>query len=126
MGDDRYPGRLVLPLSFPGRRFRMWSYLPTHSELVLRTEFDPAAPHIELLFKPVHRIDLPVTMDGGLIIDVGDHPADDANTAMTFTVANDHFTGHVIADHLFLCEEHRSKYSAFSLFHGYLHSDFTR
>ncbi|WP_326634043.1 hypothetical protein OIE67_50405 [Nonomuraea fuscirosea] len=83
MGDDRYPGRLVLPLSFPGRRFRMWSYVPAHSELVLRTEFDPAAPHIELLFKPVRRIDLPVTMNDGLIIDVGDHPADATSPADT-------------------------------------------
>ncbi|MFF0769846.1 hypothetical protein ACFYUK_13215 [Nonomuraea wenchangensis] len=89
MSHDRYPGRLS-PLRFPNRRFRIWSYVPSHSGLVLRTEFEPDAPHIELLFQGVRQINLPATMPG-----------------------NDHFSGHVLAGHLFLDQEERSRYSDF-------------
>ncbi|MEO3799413.1 hypothetical protein [Nonomuraea sp. B1E8] len=124
MSHDRFPGQLSLPLSFPDRRFRLWSYMPSHSELVIRTEFDSTAPHIELLFKPVRQINLPVTMDGGLVIGIEDRPHDRVD-AVTFAVSNDHFSGQVIAGYLVLRQEERSKYSPFSLFHGYLRSEFT-
>ncbi|WP_433433106.1 hypothetical protein [Nonomuraea sp. CA-141351] len=125
MSHDRFPGQLSLPLSFPDRPFRLWSYVPSHSELVIRTEFDPTAPHIELLFKSVRQLNLPVTMDGGLVIGIEDRPSDRVD-AVTFAVGNDHFSGQVVAGYLFLRQEERSKYSPFSLFHGYLRSEFTR
>ncbi|MDP9863278.1 MULTISPECIES: hypothetical protein [Streptosporangium] len=125
MSHDRYPGRLCLPVSFPDRRFRIWSYVPSHSELVLRTEFEPDAPHIELLFKPVYQINLPVAMSGGLVVDIDDRVQGEAET-VTFVVSNDRFRGHILADYLFLGQEQRSRYSPFSLFHGFLRSEFTR
>ncbi|WP_431899344.1 hypothetical protein [Nonomuraea sp. bgisy101] len=124
MSHDRYPGQLALPLSFPGRRFRIWSYSPSHSELVLRTEFEPDALHIELLFKSVHQINLPVALVGGLMVDIGDPLRGTAG--LPFVVRSGHFAGHVIADYLFVQQEARSRYSPFSLFHGYLRSEFTR
>ncbi|MBB3726918.1 hypothetical protein [Nonomuraea dietziae] len=125
VSHDRYPGQLSLPLSFPERRFRIWSYMPSHSELVLRTEFQPGAPHIELLFKPVYQINLPAAMPDGLVVDIDERVQGEAD-AVTFVVSNDHFCGRVLADYLFLGQEERSRYSPFSLFHGYLGSEFSR
>ncbi|MGW5159665.1 hypothetical protein ACWEPN_29670 [Nonomuraea wenchangensis] len=88
VSHDRYPGRLSFPLRFPNRRFRIWSYVPSHSGLVLRTEFEPDAPHIER---------------------TNDADPDD----VTFLLGNDHFSGHVLAGHLFLDQEERSRYSDF-------------
>jgi hypothetical protein len=124
VSHDRYPGLLSLPLRFPNRRFRVWSYVPSFSGLVLRTEFEPAALHIELLFQGVRRIDLPITMADGLMVDV-EHPSTDQDTAI-FRLSNDRFSGQVHSDYLFLAQEERSRYSPFSLFHGYLQSDFER
>jgi hypothetical protein len=136
MSHDRYPGELELPLALPHRRFRIWSYVPTHSGLVLRTEFEPNEPHVELLFQPVDEIKLPTVMNGGLVVDVADQATRRlllrdlsvriGSESRVFTIRGDHFTGHVIADHLFLRKEHRTRYSPFSLFHGYLGSDFNR
>ncbi|MFI6928088.1 hypothetical protein ACIBIZ_49745 [Nonomuraea spiralis] len=125
MSHDHYPGWLSFPLRFPNRRFRIWSYVPSHSGLVLRTEFEPDAPHIELLFQGVRQINLPATMPDGLVADI-EHTNDDDPHDVTFLLGNDHFSGHVLAGYLFLKQEERSKYSAFSLFHGYLRSDFER
>ncbi|WP_327586139.1 hypothetical protein OHA25_03255 [Nonomuraea sp. NBC_00507] len=125
MRHDRYPGQLALPLSFPHRRFRLWSYVPSHSELVLRTEFEQDTPHIELLLKSVRQIDLPVTMNDGLVVAIDDSPSG-GSEAVTFLFSNDHFSGKVVAGHLFLRQEQRSRYSPFSLFHGNLRSEFTR
>ncbi|MGW6495627.1 hypothetical protein [Nonomuraea angiospora] len=94
MSHDRFPGRLSLPLSFPDRRFRLWTYVPSHSELVLRTELEPPAPHIELLFKAVRHLDLPVTMSGGLVIEVEDRRPGDTDD-VTFLLSNDPFAGHL-------------------------------
>lgn len=130
-----YPGEPALPLAFPHRRFRLWSYVPSHSELVLRTEFQPGELHTELLFKPVYEIKLPVSLDGGLIVDVADQSARDAalrhldatsTDGRVFTITAGHVTGYVVADYVFLRQELRSRYSPFSLFHGYLQSDFSR
>jgi hypothetical protein len=117
--DDRYPGQLALPVRVPDRRFRLWSYVPSHSELVLRTDFEPDELHVELLFKPVYQINLPVVMDGGLVVDSADR-SPGRTGAVVFTVSSDRFSGHVVAEYLFLRQEQRSKYSPFSLFHGYL------
>jgi hypothetical protein len=136
MSHGSYPGDLELPLAFPHRRFRIWVYVPTHSELTLRTEFEPDELHVELLFKSVSAIKLPTHMDGGLVVDVADRAM--ASTVLrdlgtrigpesrVFTIKGNHFAGHVVADYLFLREEHRTRYSPFSLFHGYLSSDFDR
>ncbi|MEV4399571.1 hypothetical protein [Nonomuraea sp. NPDC049607] len=123
MSHERYPGRLSFPLRFPNRRFRIWSYVPTHSGLVLRTEFEPNTPHIELLFQDVRQINLPAMMPDGLVVDI-ERTNDDDPDGVTFLLGNDHFSGHVRAGYLFLDQEERSKYSSFSLFHGYLRSDF--
>ncbi|WP_214325301.1 hypothetical protein [Nonomuraea sediminis] len=120
MYEDRYPGQLALPLSFPNRRFRVWSYVPAHSELVLRTEYVPDAPHVELLFKPVEAISLPVRMEGLVVM------ADDQDDGVTFHVRSDGCSGYVVASYLFFRQEERSRYSPYSLFHGILSSDFTR
>jgi hypothetical protein len=122
---SRYPGSLSFPLHFPNRRFRIWSYVPSHSELVLRTEFEPDALHIELLFKGVRKINLPVTMTHGLVVDIT--PTIDTDPdGVVFLLSNDRFSGHVCADYLFHEQEERSRYSSFSLFHGHLQSDFER
>lgn len=140
MDHAQYPGGLKLPLVFPHRRFRVWSYVPTHSELVLRTEFEPdkpEKPHVELLFKPVEAIMLPAGMDGELVVDVADHDRVSAvlrNISTRVQPSKDHvfevrggdFTGYVVASTLFFREEPRTRYSPFSLFHGYLSSDFNR
>jgi hypothetical protein len=99
--------------------------VPSHSGLVLRTEFEPDAPHIELLFKGVRQINLPATMTDGLVVDIERTNGDDSDD-VTFLLGNDHFSGHVLADHLFLDQEERSRYSPYSLFHGYLRSAFER
>ncbi len=125
MSHDRFPGRLSFPLRFPNRRFRIWSYVPSHSGLVLRTEFEPDTPHIELLFQGVRQINLPVTMTDGLVVDIERTNGGDPDDVI-FRLGNDHFSGHVLADYLFLDQEERSRYSSFSLFHGYLRSDFER
>jgi hypothetical protein len=125
VSHDRYPGRLSFPLRFPNRRFRIWSYVPSYSGLVLRTEFEPDTPHIELLFQGVRQINLPVTMTDGLVVDI-ERTNDDDPGDVIFLLGNDHFSGHVLAGHLFLDQEERSRYSPFSLFHGYLRSDFER
>ncbi|MEV0151768.1 MULTISPECIES: hypothetical protein [unclassified Nonomuraea] len=101
MRHDRYPGRLSFPLRFPNRRFRIWSYVPSHSGLVLRTEFEPDAPHIELLFQGVRQINLPATMTDGLVVDI-ERTNDDDPDDVTFLLGNDQFSGHVLADYLFL------------------------
>ncbi|MEU6723185.1 hypothetical protein ABZ917_05685 [Nonomuraea wenchangensis] len=99
--------------------------MPSHSGLVLRTEFEPDAPHIELLFQGVRHINLPATMPDGLVVDI-ERTNDGNPDDVTFLLGNDHFSGHVLAGHLFLDQEERSTYSPFSLFHGYLRSDFDR
>jgi hypothetical protein len=126
----------VLHITIPHRRFRMWSYVPTHSGLVLRTEFEPDELHVELLFQPVEAIKLPTFMDGGLVVDVADHftasaVLQDLNVHLSaeshvFTIRGNNFEGHVVAGYLFLGKERRTRYSPFSLFHGYLSSDFNR
>ncbi|MET8046840.1 hypothetical protein ABZU75_04500 [Streptosporangium sp. NPDC005286] len=103
---------------------------------MLRTEFEPDELHVELLFKPVDAIKLPTFMDGGLVVDVADRPtasavlrdigAHNSSESHVFTVRGDHFAGHVVANYLFLREERRTRYSPFSLFYGYLSSDFNR
>ncbi|MFI9556182.1 hypothetical protein [Nonomuraea endophytica] len=122
MSHDWYPGELALPLAFPNRRFRLWSYVPTHSGLVVRTEFEPDQPHVELLFQSVHLINLPARMNG-LMVAVGESSE---ASAVTFTVSGDDFSGRVIADFLCLGTEERSKYSPISIFHGLLSSEFPR
>ncbi|MEW1838681.1 hypothetical protein AB0392_12065 [Nonomuraea angiospora] len=87
---------------------------------MLRTEFEPPAPHIELLFNAVRHLDLPVPMSGGLVIEVDDRRPGDTDD-VTFLLSNDPFAGH-----LFMKQEERSRYSAFSLFHGYLRTEHTR
>lgn len=115
-----YPDELALPLAFPNRRFRLWSYMPTHSGLVVRSEFEPDAPHIELFFQSVDLIDLPTWMNG-LVVAVGE---DSGASGVTFTVSGDDFSGRVIANRLCLGVEERSKYSPISIFHGLLSSEF--
>lgn len=115
-----YPDELTLPLAFPNRRFRLWSYVPTHSGLVVRTEFEPDTPHVELLFQVVHLINLPTRMNG-LVVAVGENSG---ASGVTFTVSGDDFSGHVIASYLCLGVEERSKYSPVSIFHGLLSSEF--
>ncbi|MEV4837833.1 hypothetical protein AB0K05_25150 [Nonomuraea sp. NPDC049486] len=115
-----YPGELALPLAFPNRRFRLWSYVPTHSGLVVRTEFEPDTPHVELLFQSVHLINLPARMNGLMVaVDEGR-----GASGVTFTVSGDDFSGRVIANRLCLGAEERSKYSPVSIFHGLLSSEF--
>ncbi|MFC5819676.1 hypothetical protein [Nonomuraea harbinensis] len=115
-----YPGELALPLAFPDRRFRLWSYVPTHSGLVVRSEFEPDTPHVEVLFQVVHLINLPTRMNG-LVVAVGE---DSGASGVTFIVSGDDFSGHVIASYLCLGVEERSKYSPNSIFHGLLSSEF--
>ncbi|MEV4379752.1 hypothetical protein [Streptosporangium sp. NPDC049644] len=102
----------------------------------MRTGFDPNELHVELLFQSVAAIKLPISMDGGLVVDMADCPMASAarkdagirinSGSPVFTVRSSGFAGHVVADHLFLREEHRTRYSPFSLFQGYLSSDFNR
>ncbi|MFG1948267.1 hypothetical protein [Nonomuraea sp. NPDC048826] len=120
MSEVWYPGELALPLAFPNRRFRLWSYVPTHSGLVVRSEFEPDLPHVEVLFQVVHLINLPTRMNGFMVA-VGE---DSGASGVTFTVSGDDFSGHVIADYLCLGTEERSKYSPISIFHGLLSSEF--
>ena len=115
-----YPDELALPLAFPNRRFRLWTYLPTHSGLVVRSEFEPGTPHVELLFQLVRQINLPTWMNG-LMVAVGE---DSETSGVTFTMTGDDFSGHVIASYLCLGVEERSNYSPFSIFHGLLSSEF--
>lgn len=47
------------------RQFRIWQYGIGHSTLLLRSVKGPeAATRIDVLFKPVHFLSLPVKVDG--------------------------------------------------------------
>lgn len=51
-----------------GRRFQVWKYTVSHSMLLIRSTRDEAnSTRIDVLFKPVGRLDLPTSFDGLVI-----------------------------------------------------------
>ncbi|MEV1169947.1 hypothetical protein [Nonomuraea sp. NPDC049784] len=93
---------------------------------MIRTEFELDELHTELLFKPVDMIKLPTVMDGGLVISLANLPGLYSETSHTFEIRGDGFAGYIIASLLRVAQEPRTRYSPYSLFHGYTSSDYKR
>ena len=54
------------------RKFQLWRYTVSHGQLLLRSTKDDDHPtRVDVLFKNVHAIDLPASMDGLHIHKVG-------------------------------------------------------
>ena len=54
----------MLPDSFRGRRFELWTYVVSHRQLLLRSnKSEQHAQRCEILFTNVARVDLPTLVD---------------------------------------------------------------
>ncbi|MEU4540299.1 hypothetical protein AB0G15_36215 [Streptosporangium sp. NPDC023825] len=52
-------------LSYPDRRFRLWAYVPTHSNLLIRSGKETSGTtRIDIAFNGVSVVNLPVLMEG--------------------------------------------------------------
>jgi hypothetical protein len=97
------------------RRFKVWHYWISHSQLLLRSEKDARHPtRVEVLFKPVASMNLPTTMDELHIAE-----ADDATAAgiweqvggphypddKVFVLWGPGFRGHIVALSIHFAED---------------------
>jgi hypothetical protein len=103
---------------YSDRQFQMWSYIVSHSQLLLRSPKAPGLPtRIEVLFKDVSLIHLETSLDGLSICEVewssADLPVDISQVPTRhrlFRVATNAITGYVAAAAFFSSEDEKEYY----------------
>ena len=91
-------------LSFLGRSFQIWSFTVSHSQLLLRSVKTAEFPsRIDILFKDVDRINLPVSLRGLTVREVSGNAESIGITpplsegSRLFEVESEQFVGYVAA-----------------------------
>jgi hypothetical protein len=78
------------------RRFQMWRYEVGHKQLLLRSvKREGATSRVDVLFKNVHAVHLPTSMDGLTIVRSGER----------FALSGSDWNGHVDAGACFVAED---------------------
>lgn len=94
-------------VNFPQRNFRMWRYTVSHRQLLLRsTQTEDFPTRIDVLFKPVHWMNLPTQLTG-LIFELADPEQAQSlseasgmafdQEAKVFVVRGSNYQGYVVA-----------------------------
>jgi hypothetical protein len=106
---------MTLPIASFQRRFQIWLYTVSHSQLLLRSNrSDQYATRIDLLFKDVGVMHLPASFNGLVVMEASEGEARNLNIQLgaqqihgqkVFVIQGSNFEGYVVAGAVFWHED---------------------
>lgn len=106
---------MLLPMTSFQRRFQIWLYTVSHGQLLLRSNrSDQHATRVDVLFKDVAVVQLPMSFDGLVVMEASEGEARNLNVQLgaqqihdrkVFVIQGSNFEGYVVAGAVFWHED---------------------